>query len=106
MADDGIGVEIERLDDGIDQRRRIFDPHAERVAGFVIEMRAFEREFEVAHVPVRVAAGDALVCQQFGCERTFTRPCNMRSRVRAQRRHARERLTLLERVFRLDEQLR
>ena len=59
--------------------------HAERIAGFVLQAAAVQRQLDMAHVlvgsavlaearPLEVAAADALVEQQFGREGVFVRP--------------------------------
>jgi hypothetical protein len=84
-----VRVEPEQVDDGVDERRGIARPQAERVAGFVVQARSFERQLDMADVPVTAAAGQALVCEDFGAEGLFARPG--RCGGRPQRRDRRER---------------
>lgn len=68
------GIEAEFGDDRLDQGRRILDDHAERVARFVVQAGAFQRQFDVADIFFRAAAGDALVGEQLGDERALAGP--------------------------------
>src|SRR3546814_9642419 len=63
--DGTVAVELERVEHGLYQRRRIARPDAERVAGFVVQARIGQRQLDVADVLV-AAEGDALVGQQIG----------------------------------------
>ena len=74
VRDDGAAVELQRIEHGIAQHRRVVLPNAERVAGFVAQAAAGEREFEMAHVLGAVASAQALVGEQFGRERALARP--------------------------------
>ena len=79
-CDEGIAVQLGRGEHRIDQRVGIAMADAQRIAGFVGQAAALQRQFEVAHVLVdgavlaeadiaEFAPGDALVGQHFGHER-------------------------------------
>ena len=43
-------IEAQRGEDGVDQAWRIYRPHTQGVAGFVVQAGSLQREFEVAHI--------------------------------------------------------
>ena len=65
-VDGGGGIELGRLEHGVDRRLGIAMHDAERVAGLVEIAEPGERELDVAHFAQRAAADDALVGQHFG----------------------------------------
>src|SRR3546814_12039198 len=67
LLDGTVAVELERVEHGLYQRRRIARPDAARVAGFVVQARIGQRQLDVADVLV-AAEGDALVGQHLGAQ--------------------------------------
>src|SRR5207342_1021831 len=50
VVDGLVAVERKRRQYGVDQRRRIHRPDAERIAGFVMQARTFQRQLDMANI--------------------------------------------------------